>query len=525
MVAATLFVLLPRIEAAHQQVRALFAANPLPMWVHDTATLQILDVNDAAVAGYGYSRSEFLAMRIGDLQPPPAPRLQRAGMPSRASAPAEQHHRVKSGRIIDVELTTHALTYRGRPAELVVAQDISERKQLEAQLRQVQKMEAVGQLAGGIAHDFNNLLTAILGYSNLLLEEADLSRNAHRDVEEIRKAAESASSLTGQLLAFSRRQILEPRILDLTQVVSRMDSLLRRLIAEDVQLVSRLSPSLHPVSADPGQIEQIVVNLAVNARDAMPDGGQLTIETANVELDATYVADHRGASAGKHVMLAVSDTGTGMDPATEARIFEPFFTTKPRGKGTGLGLATVYGIVKQSGGSIWVYSEPGHGTTFKVYFPAVTAQAVVETAVVRPRTIAATETILLTEDQPEVESVARAILSRHGYTVLSAASGEAALRTLESDGRPIDLLLTDVVMPSMSGPDLARRVQSNRPEVAVLYMSGYTDDAIVRHGVLEHGVAFIQKPFTPEGLLRKVREVLDGSRERTQGEAADRGDR
>jgi two-component system, cell cycle sensor histidine kinase and response regulator CckA len=507
MLAATLFVLLPRIESAHKQVKALFAANPLPMWVHDAATLKILEVNDAAVSGYGYSRSEFLAMRISDIQHKADTR---SDVP--AGTMSGSRHRIKSGRFIDVDVTSHALTYQGRPAELVVAQDVSERRQLEAQLRQVQKMEAVGQLAGGIAHDFNNLLTAILGYSNLLLEEPGAGEQVRRDVEEIRKAAESAASLTGQLLAFSRRQILEPQILDLTQVISRMDSLLRRLISEDVQLVSRLAPSLYPVSADPGQIEQIVVNLAVNARDAMPRGGQLTIETANVELDGSYVLEHPGASAGRHAMVAVSDTGVGMDAATQARIFEPFFTTKPRGKGTGLGLATVYGIVKQSGGWIWAYSEPGHGTTFKVYFPAASEDAAREIAAAHEGTIDGTETILLTEDQPEVESIARAILGRHGYTVLSAASGEEALRTLEGDVRPIHLLLTDVVMPSMSGPELASRVQSTYPEVAVLYMSGYTDDAIVRHGVLAAGVAFIQKPFTPEGLLRKIRDVLDAPR-------------
>jgi signal transduction histidine kinase len=493
MLAATLFVLLPKVEAAHKQLKALFAANPLPMWVHDVATLRVLEVNDAAVRGYGYSREEFLAMRVTDVQTPDPKR----------------QHRVKSGRLIDVEVTSHALTFEGRQAELVVAQDVSERKLLEAQLRQVQKMEAVGQLAGGVAHDFNNLLTAILGYSNLLLEESDTDASARRDIDEIRKAAESATSLTSQLLAFSRRQILEPQILDLTEVVARMDSLLKRLISENVRLVSRLSPSLHRVSADRGQIEQIILNLALNARDAMPTGGRLTIETANVELDETYITEHPGASTGKHAMLAVSDTGIGMDPLTQARVFEPFFTTKPRGKGTGLGLATVYGIVKQSGGSIWVYSEPRHGTTFKIYLPAAPDQSAPAVVTARPTTVDGTETILLTEDQPEVRSIARAILTRHGYTVLSASSGAEALRILAEYRDPIDLLLTDVVMPSMSGPDLTRHVQSTYPEIAVLFMSGYTDDTIVRHGVLETGVAFIQKPFTPAGLLRKVRDVLD----------------
>jgi signal transduction histidine kinase len=383
------------------------------------------------------------------------------------------------------------------------------RRALEEQLEQSRKMEAVGRLAGGVAHDFNNLLTAILGYSNLVLDDLEPAHPARGDVEQMRRAGESAALLTQQLLAFSRKQILQPQVLDLNQVVTRAESLLQRLIGEHIALVTTLDPSLEHVSADPGQLEQVILNLALNARDAMPEGGKLTIETSNVELDDAFVQQHGGSSKGRHVMLAVSDTGVGMDAETQTRIFEPFFTTKRRGEGTGLGLATVYGIVTQSGGSIWVYSETGRGTTFKVYFPRA-FQAEVQ-ALPSPRTegLEGTETILLAEDQPEVRSVAVAVLERYGYRVLQASNGDEALQILRQHRGPIHLLLSDVVMPSMSGPELARLVQLKQPSIRVLYASGYTDDAIVRHGVLDPGVAFLQKPFTPTALLRKIRELLD----------------
>jgi signal transduction histidine kinase len=383
------------------------------------------------------------------------------------------------------------------------------RRALEEQLEQSRKMEAVGRLAGGVAHDFNNLLTAILGYSNLVLDELEPGHPARVDVEQMRRAGESAASLTQQLLAFSRKQILQPQVLDLNKVVTRADSLLQRLIGEHITLVTALDQSLDRVSADPGQLEQVILNLAINARDAMPGGGRLTIETTNINLDDTYVTKHGGSSPGPHVMLAVSDTGVGMDAETRARIFEPFFTTKRRGEGTGLGLSTVYGIVTQSGGSIWVNSEPGKGTTFKVYFPKASQGERQPVAVAATDGLAGTETILLTEDQPEVRSVACAVLERYGYRVLEASHGDEALRILRAHREPIHLLLSDVVMPSMSGPELARLVQLEHPGIRVLYASGYTDDAIVRHGVLDPGVAFLQKPFTPTALLRKVREMLD----------------
>jgi two-component system cell cycle sensor histidine kinase/response regulator CckA len=492
--------------------RALFADNPLPMWLFDVATLHFLEVNDAAVKHYGYSREEFLAMRVTDLLPgedlsrlPPDP--ERTG--SRADRSSRWRHRTKSGQIVVVDITSNALCFEGRSAELVVAQDVSERERLEAQLRQASKMEAVGQLAGGVAHDFNNLLTAIIGYSNLTLEALEPAHPVRADIQEIQKAGESAASLTRQLLAFSRKQILQPQILDLNAVVTRVEALLQRLIGADIELVSRLAPSIDRVNADPGQMAQIIMNLSVNARDAMPRGGKLTIETANVDLDEGYAAAHPGASVGRHVMLAVSDTGTGMDDETQMHIFEPFFTTKHASEGTGLGLATVYGIVKQSGGSIWVYSELGHGTTFKVYLPHATQPRDESVVDVARSPQGGTETILLAEDQPEVGAVTSAMLTRRGYTVLLAGGGDEALRLAREYRQPIHLLLTDVVMPSMNGRDLFTRVHALRPEIRVLYASGYTDNAIVLHGVLEQGVAFIQKPFTPHRLLKVVRDVLD----------------
>jgi two-component system cell cycle sensor histidine kinase/response regulator CckA len=492
--------------------RALFADNPLPMWLYDVATLDFLEVNDAAVKHYGYSREEFLAMRVTDLRPgedflrlPAVP--EQYG--SRADQSSRWRHRVKSGQIIDVDITSNALSFEGRSAELIVAQDVSERERLEAQLRQASKMEAVGQLAGGVAHDFNNLLTAIIGYSNLTLEALEPAHPVRADIEEIQKAGESAASLTRQLLAFSRKQILQPQILDLNTVVDRVEALLQRLIGDNIELVSRLASPIDRVNADPGQMGQIIMNLAVNARDAMPRGGRLTIETANVELDEGYAAAHPGASVGRHVMLAVSDTGTGMDDDTQSHIFEPFFTTKHASEGTGLGLATVYGIVKQSGGSIWVYSELGHGTTFKVYLPHATQPRDESVVDVAPASQGGTETILLAEDQPEVGAVTRAMLTRRGYTVLVAGGGEEALRLAREYRQPIHLLLTDVVMPSMNGRELFTAVHALRPEIRVLYASGYTDNAVVLHGVLEPGVAFIQKPFTPHRLLKEVRDVLD----------------
>ena len=387
--------------------------------------------------------------------------------------------------------------------------DITERKRLESELRQAQKLEGIGQLAGGIAHDFNNLLTVITGRSYLVLAQLPADHAVRRHVDLIQTTAERAAALTRQLLAFSRKQVLEPKVLDVKAVVTGLAPMLRRLIGENLEFAVVAAPELGAVKADPSQLEQIILNLAVNARDAMPQGGTLTIETANVELDETYARRHPGANAGRFVMLAVSDTGHGMDAAVKARIFEPFFTTKDPGKGTGLGLATVFGIVKQSGGSIGVYSEPGHGTTFKVYLPRVDETIDQAATAATPTLARGSETILLVEDDDEVRALARETLDGHGYTVIPASAPAEALQLAGSHSGPIHLLLTDVVLPQLSGRGLAERLAPEHRDLRVLYMSGYTDDAIVRHGMLEEGTAFLQKPFTPYTLLSKVREVLD----------------
>jgi PAS domain S-box-containing protein len=388
--------------------------------------------------------------------------------------------------------------------------DITERKQLEEQYRQSQKMQAIGQLAGGIAHDFNNLLVVINGYAELVADELGESHRSRRDVDEIRAAARSAATLTRQLLAFSRRQILRPQVLDLNQTVRAAQKLLGRVIGENITLAMKLS-AVSRVSADPGQLEQVIINLAVNARDAMRDGGRLLIETADVNLDAEYAAQHTGARTGRHVLLAVSDTGVGMDEATRARVFEPFFTTKPAGQGTGLGLATVYGIVKQSGGSIWVYSEPGQGSTFKIYLPVATTAMEPAPDPVETYALRGTETVLVVEDQADVRSSIERTLQRFGYTVIAAATGSEAIAAARASQGAIHLILTDVVLPGANGREVARQIIAGRPAVRVLYMSGYTDDAIVQHGVLEPGLAFIQKPFIGNDLVRRIREVLDSN--------------
>jgi two-component system, cell cycle sensor histidine kinase and response regulator CckA len=399
----------------------------------------------------------------------------------------------------------------GEGAEVVgVWVDITEHRQLEEQFRQAQKMEAVGRLAGGVAHDFNNLLTAITGYSDLLLLDLDPQDVLRQDVAEIKRAALAAADLTRQLLAFSRRQVLAPRVINLNAVISGAQKLLGRLIGEDVKVETSLDSALASVRADPGQLEQVIMNLAVNARDAMPNGGLLTIETANVMVDAEFAPERPGPASGPHVVMAVSDTGIGMDEETKARIFEPFFTTKEVGKGTGLGLATVYGIVKQSDGFIWVYSEPGKGSTFKIYLPRVDEPAESLESAERPtRSLHGTETIMVAEDTAAVRAVLRDVLERHGYTVVEAASGREALQLAGRRPGGIDLLVTDVVMPELSGRDLVRELRAAKPDLKVLYMSGYTDDAVLRQGMLEPGAEFIQKPFRPDDLARRIRDLLD----------------
>jgi PAS domain S-box-containing protein len=407
----------------------------------------------------------------------------------------------------------------GRIARLIgSAQDVTDRREaesehqrLEEQLRQSQKMEAIGQLAGGVAHDFNNLLTLIKAYSGLVADQLDEGSAIKSDVVEIQRAAGRAASLTQQLLAFSRKQILQPRVLDLNRVSRDLEPMLRPLIGDNIQIVTKPGASLGRVKADPGQIEQVLINLSLNARDAMPSGGTLTIETANVELDEAYHGRHAVIAPGPYVLLAVSDTGVGMDEDTRSRVFEPFFTTKPVGKGTGLGLSTVYGIVKQSSGYIWVYSEPQRGTTFKIYLPRLVADEIGATTAEHPAVVpeSGSETVLLAEDEPAVRSLARRILERYGYTVLEARDGKDALRVAEHYRQPIQLLVTDMMMPELSGRDVWTALSAKRSDLRVLYMSGYTNDDMMRRGFLDAGAAFLQKPFTETDLARAARTVLD----------------
>ena len=481
------------------------------------AGARIAECNDAMARMYGYKEArDLVGTALADLHnvADPANREQirsfiRAGY---RLADSETREHAKDGRprvflnnVVGFLEDGHLVRVWG------TQRDVSDQRNLEEQFRQAQKMEAVGQLAGGIAHDFNNLLTAILGNTQLLLRDLPPGDAMRGDVEEIRKASERAASLTRQLLAYSRRQMLQPEVLDLNVVVAEMDKMLRRLIGEHIALVTVLSPDLGRVRADPNQIEQVLVNLAVNARDAMANvgGGKLTIETANVDLDEAFAQAHLGSVPGPFSMIAVSDTGSGMDATVRAHLFEPFFTTKEVGKGTGLGLATVYGIVKQSDGYISVHSEPGRGSSFKIYLPRIATPAGPAPAPPKSGPGRGTETILVVEDEPAVLALSRRALEAQGYVVLAASDPSAAMRLFELHGGTIHLLLTDVVMPGLSGRDLADRLTARRPGMRVLYMSGYPGDAVVQHGELPSGSAFLQKPFSPDALARKVRDVLD----------------
>ncbi len=659
-------------HAGEERYRLVFHRHPHPLWVVDRETLRFLDVNDAAIRHYGYTREEFLAMTIEAIRAP-AERLE-----GDLGSSGAWRHTKKDGTIIDVDVTSHDIELHGRPSRIISALDVTERTRAENALkarerqqaavaklgegaiatanltslfeaaaalvtetlgvrycavfelqgdgtslllragvgwhagvvgqtkvgtgagsqagytlqrnepvivedvrtearfhipelfrdhglvsavtvqvptkdrpfgvlgayanrprtftqddshflqavahilgagvyrdraetlaRQSQRLESVGRLAGGVAHDFNNVLTAIFGYTDLVAQEVPPESPIRADLQEIRKAAERAAGLTSQLLAFSRQQVLQPVVVNLNDVVKNLTKMLRRLITEEVELRSALAGGLGNVRADPGQIEQVIVNLVVNARDAMPTGGKLTIETANADLSEQYAEAHQPVIPGGYVMLAVSDSGSGMTPEVKARLFEPFFTTKDPGKGTGLGLATVYGIVKQSGGYIWVYSEPGRGATFKIYLPRVDEAAVERAQNGETGAITGTETILLAEDDAILRPLAKGLLQKLGYAVLAAANADEALALAAGHAGPVHLLIADVVMPGASGRDLARRLSESRPETRVLYVSGYTDDAIVHHGMLEPGLHFLQKPFTPAMLAKKVREVLD----------------
>lgn len=480
-------------------------------WIVDLQG-RILEVNDAYCQLTGYSRGELLLMSVADVEAVESAEEVRAHIQrviEAGSGRFETRHRRKDGMLVDVDVSVRYSESEGGRL-FAFFRDVTERKRLEEQLRQSQKMEAIGRLAGGVAHDFNNLLTVITGYSLALKEQLEASDPRLQPIEEIQKAAERAAALTRQLLVFSRRQVLQPRAVDLNALVTNMTGMLRRLIGEDIEFVSALAPSLWPVKADPSQIEQVIMNLAVNARDAMPDGGTLTIETDNVESVRTIGLVQSPIYGSPAVRLTVRDTGKGIDPETRSHMFEPFFSTKELGKGTGLGLATVYGIVAQSGGTIDVKSEPGLGTAFTIYLPRVDPSSHLTAALSSMASPGGgSETILLVEDEDIVRVLVRDVLKRYGYRVLDAANVQEALQICESNEGRIDLLLTDIVMPGMSGRRLAEEVVAKGWGTRVLFMSGYTDDMILRHGVQETNVAFIQKPFTPDALARQVREVLD----------------
>ncbi|HEV8368593.1 MAG TPA: response regulator [Pyrinomonadaceae bacterium] len=496
------------LRESEEQYRGLFDSAFDGVVVQQDGIIR--NVNRAYAEMSGYSIEELIGRDILEFTLPEQRDFVRSKM-AEDELVYETVGLKKDGTEINIEVSANKCLYKGASARLAVVRDTTERKLLEEQLRQSQKLEAVGQLAGGVAHDFNNLLTVISGYTEIVLKR--LKDNALRlYLEEIQKAGTRATALTRQLLAFSRKQVLQPKVINLNSIVSDLEKMLHRLIGENIELRTALSPALGSIKADPGQIEQIIMNLVVNARDAMPDGGKLTIETQNVELDGEYARQHLAVSSGAYALLSVSDNGCGMDEGTKSRIFEPFFTTKEADKGTGLGLSTVYGIVKQSGGNIWVYSEVGRGTTIKIYLPRVDEHAQEysrDAASEEP--ILGAETILLAEDEEMVRKLARQVLEMYGYRVLEATSGMEALLICEQSHEPIHLLITDVIMPEMSGRELADRLAQCRPEMKVLYMSGYTDDAIVHQGVLDEGTNFIQKPFSPPALARKVRSVLHDS--------------
>jgi PAS domain S-box-containing protein len=484
-----------------------------PMLIVDAETLAILEANPAATLKYGYNLGEFQGMRLSHLIAPEDrtgfDELVQSGRFGLADF-CDIHHVLKDGKSIAVDMAVHWIEYAGKSAALIVPQDSTGRRKLEEQLRQAQKMEAVGMLAGGIAHDFNNLITIINGYSQMVLGNLPANDENRSSVEQILKAGERAAELTRQLLTFSRRQVARPKALDLNTVVASTAVMLRRLIGEHIELRIVEGPDLGKVHADPGQIEHVILNLAVNSRDAMPNGGTLILETQNVEMEEPYTGPNVKVQPGRYVMLAVTDTGTGMDKQTRSHLFEPFFTTKAQGHGTGLGLSTAYGIVKQSKGEIVIYSEPGQGTCVKIYFPAV-AEAAVEDAnqSIPDPVLSGTETILLVEDEEAVRKLVRRTLEQQGYRVVVAGSGMEALDMVQNHPGPIQLVITDVVMPQMGGQQLAERLKALRPEIQVLYVSGYTESAVVRNGSLAKGGTFLQKPFTPLALTRRVRGLLD----------------
>ncbi|HEX6278618.1 MAG TPA: PAS domain S-box protein, partial [Pyrinomonadaceae bacterium] len=510
------------VKQSEAKYRELFENANDVIYTHDLEG-NFTSLNRTGEHITGYSEAEVLQLNVADIVVPEY--LERARQMIRRKveegSPPTIYETVviaKDGRRIPLEINTRLILEDGKPVGIQgIGRDISERlaaqealRSSEEQLRQAQKLESIGILAGGMAHDFNNMLTAINGYSDLVLRKLSPDDPIRKNVEEIRKAGERSAELTRQLLAFSRRQILQPQALNLNETIEETTSLLRRLIGEDITVTTRLHADLWKVEADPGQLSQVLMNLAINARDAMPKGGSLMIETSNVVLDEKYASRHVEVAPGRYVMFAVSDTGLGMDEETKRRVFEPFFTTKSVGRGTGLGLSTVYGIVKQSGGNIWVYSEPDRGTTFKIYLPEAGAENYGDDLEISQHDLhIGSETILLVEDESSVRGLACEILEACGYTVVEAEDGKEALKRFGQIDSGVDLLITDVVMPNMGGRELSENLLLACPDMKVLFTSGYTDDAILRHGITDENTNFLQKPFTFASLSRKVRLLLD----------------
>jgi two-component system cell cycle sensor histidine kinase/response regulator CckA len=501
------------LRETNAKLQAIIETSPLAVVTLDLDA-RVLAWNPAAERMFGWSAVEALNQVLPVVPEPERQELLAAVRKGEPLLGVEKHRLRKDGSAIEVTLWTAPLHDPAGEVRGVLGMyaDVTESKQLEEQLRHAQKMEAVGRLAGGIAHDFNNILTVIAGYGQMIADRGEDEGVLAEEVQEILKAADHASALTSQLLVFSRRHVVSQESIDLNAVVAKLERMLRRIIGEDIELATVACPDLWQVRADAAQIEQVIMNLAINARDAMPDGGLLVIETANVELDAAYARSHVGVKEGEHVMLAVSDTGRGIPPEVRSRLFEPFFTTKERGKGTGLGLSTVYGIVQQSGGDIRVHSEPGKGTCFRIYLPRVDASQTKTASAPGPSPAErGSETVLVAEDEPGVRALVRDVLQQHGYEVLEALDVDHALQICREHPGQIGLLLTDVVMPVMSGRELAERASEIRPDIKVLYMSGYTDNIMVHHGITPTDTRFLQKPFTPVVLARKVRETLDQS--------------